>query len=441
MKRLIVLSVILLLLNKISAEIPRTIKFPLWKHGISLSLRGSADVFKEPNEDSPKLLVEGAGWGGEYPYGINFWSDEPEPTGGKNIYRHTVNSGQSNHPLVAYDGQQWYKVQVYDREGWLHIGGNVPTYEFEPLVLNSEGTVKADVFYSNDEPYIYVRQDGRYKGLCAMVFNCPNGVEGIAFGAMINGMAIMPLFLPMRIECSYADLPLQITFANSSERYGKMRFPCSKYSDGMGGLNLNKFSDEQIINLIQKTSSLNSYLIAFKLKNHQAKITEFNTLTASVPIVEVPFQPGNYELYPPHGGQNKIFEATEKIERIPERIKEELMAVEENTLGTPSDALISADLPPSFPGGPAAMMSWIGKNMKYPDNAQMRNVQGRVIVKFIVTADGGIANAQIVNGVDKDLDNEALRIIRSMPKWIPGESNGRKVNVWVTLPVTFKLSS
>lgn len=98
------------------------------------------------------------------------------------------------------------------------------------------------------------------------------------------------------------------------------------------------------------------------------------------------------------------------------------------------------EVAPSFPGGMGAMMAWIGKNMKYPDSAQLKNIQGRVLVKFIVLADGSIGDIQIANSVEQSLDSEAVRLVKAMPKWNPGTVGGKPVNVWYTLPITFKLN-
>lgn len=92
-----------------------------------------------------------------------------------------------------------------------------------------------------------------------------------------------------------------------------------------------------------------------------------------------------------------------------------------------------------FPGGQAALMKWLNSNLRYPERAQQNDIQGRVIVKFVVNADGSIEQASVVKGVDKDLDNEAIRVVKRMPKWQPGKNNGVAVRSYFTLPVTFKL--
>lgn len=92
-----------------------------------------------------------------------------------------------------------------------------------------------------------------------------------------------------------------------------------------------------------------------------------------------------------------------------------------------------------FPGGQAALMKWLSNNIKYPELAQQNNVEGRVTVKFTVEKDGSISNPVIAKGVDKDLDREAIRVVKKMPKWQPGKNNGVAVRSYFYLPVVFKL--
>lgn len=96
---------------------------------------------------------------------------------------------------------------------------------------------------------------------------------------------------------------------------------------------------------------------------------------------------------------------------------------------------------PKFPGGDAELYKFISSNLNYPAMAIENNVQGRVVVQFVVTKDGSIGNVKVVRSVDRDLDNEAIRVCKKLPKFIPGKQNGQPVNVWYTLPVTFKLQN
>ena len=93
---------------------------------------------------------------------------------------------------------------------------------------------------------------------------------------------------------------------------------------------------------------------------------------------------------------------------------------------------------PTFPGGMGAVMQYLSTNIKYPMEAENKGIQGRVICTFIVGADGSISNVKVSRSVDPLLDNEAVRVIKSMPKWNPGKINGKPCRVKFTLPVTFK---
>lgn len=99
----------------------------------------------------------------------------------------------------------------------------------------------------------------------------------------------------------------------------------------------------------------------------------------------------------------------------------------------------SIDVHPVFKGGQPKMYEFIGKHIIYPASAQDNNVQGKVYVDFIVSKKGKIKDVKIVKGVHKVLDEEAMRVIRKMPKWTPGEHEGEKISVRYTLPINFNL--
>ena len=94
---------------------------------------------------------------------------------------------------------------------------------------------------------------------------------------------------------------------------------------------------------------------------------------------------------------------------------------------------------PSFPGGTAALMEFIDSTKVYPVSAMKKGIQGRVIITFIVEKDGSLSHAKVVKGVAPELDKEALRVVKKMPRWIPGQQNGWKVRVRYIIPVTFRL--
>jgi TonB family protein len=96
---------------------------------------------------------------------------------------------------------------------------------------------------------------------------------------------------------------------------------------------------------------------------------------------------------------------------------------------------------PMFPGGDSVLLAYISQNTKYPQVAKANGIQGRVIVRFCVTDVGGIDRVSVLRGVDPDLDAEAVRVVTSLPKFKPGKQDGKPVNVWYMVPITFALSN
>ena len=94
---------------------------------------------------------------------------------------------------------------------------------------------------------------------------------------------------------------------------------------------------------------------------------------------------------------------------------------------------------PEFPGGMAACLKFLMTNMKYPEEAKAKKVEGKVSVKFVIEKDGSISTPEIIRGGNPLLNDEALRVVNSMPKWKPGKQRGKVVRVGYTVPVIFKL--
>ena len=105
------------------------------------------------------------------------------------------------------------------------------------------------------------------------------------------------------------------------------------------------------------------------------------------------------------------------------------------------DVYVHVEQMPEFPGGPAALLKWIADNTVYPKIAQEQGIQGTVVLKFVVAPDGSVKDAVIVKGIDPSLDKEALRVVSSLPKFVPGKQNGQAVHVYHTVPVSFSLNA
>ena len=109
------------------------------------------------------------------------------------------------------------------------------------------------------------------------------------------------------------------------------------------------------------------------------------------------------------------------------------------TLGDKSKALDVVEEMPQFKGGNQAVMDYLRNAIKYPPVAEENGIQGRVVCTFVIERDGSITDVKVVRSIDPSLDKEAIRVIKSMPRWIPGKQNGSNVRVNFTLPITFKL--
>jgi protein TonB len=112
------------------------------------------------------------------------------------------------------------------------------------------------------------------------------------------------------------------------------------------------------------------------------------------------------------------------------------MIVEEDTTSQP---FLIVEQMPEFPGGDLALRKFLANSVKYPEIAQENGVQGKVFINFVVDTNGGISNVKVARGVDPSLDKEAMRVVKSMPKWIPGKQGGQAVRVSFTVPINFVL--
>lgn len=95
---------------------------------------------------------------------------------------------------------------------------------------------------------------------------------------------------------------------------------------------------------------------------------------------------------------------------------------------------------PVFPGGDEALLKYIAENVRYPEAAKNQKIQGKVIVRFCVTAKGGIDLISVLRGVNPDLDAESLRVVQTLPAFKPGRQGGKDVPVWYMIPITFALN-
>ena len=121
--------------------------------------------------------------------------------------------------------------------------------------------------------------------------------------------------------------------------------------------------------------------------------------------------------------------------------KDEIIVEEKHPEPVKEEVFTAVEQMPQFPGGEAELLKYIASHIKYPTMAAENNIQGRVVVKFVVGKDGRVGEVVVVRGKDPDLDKEAVRVVKTLPNFIPGKMNGQAVSVWYTLPINFKLQS
>lgn len=140
-------------------------------------------------------------------------------------------------------------------------------------------------------------------------------------------------------------------------------------------------------------------------------------------------------------GATNFDQGTDDLTKTVREYKDEVIVEEKKPEPPKKEEIFTAvEQPPQFPGGEAALLKYIADHIRYPAAAQENGIQGRVVVQFVVTKDGSIGQVKVVRGKDPDLDKEAKRVVRTLPRFIPGKMNGNNVSVWYTLPINFKLA-
>ena len=137
---------------------------------------------------------------------------------------------------------------------------------------------------------------------------------------------------------------------------------------------------------------------------------------------------------------NSYYEKGTEDRDVTKTLKEEVVVKSnEKPKEVKEETFRSVEQMPQFPGGEIALMKYLQSHIIYPPTAAKNDIEGRVVVQFVVKKDGSIGEIKVVRSVDPELDAEAIRVCRSLPNFIPGRQNGVPVNVWYTIPVTFKL--
>ena len=203
--------------------------------------------------------------------------------------------------------------------------------------------------------------------------------------------------------------------------------------------------------MIGAVVALSVLLLSFEWKVYETQLTELGKLVLDteedemIPITQQELPPP-----PPPPPQTTIIEIVEDDEEIEEELEIEdteadedevieIIEVEEEEEVAEEEIFTIVETNPGFPGGEAKMYQYLGKNMKYPPIARDNNIQGRVYVSFVVEKKGNITDVRVLRGIGGGCDEEAIRVVKSMPKWSPGKQRGKPVRVRFNLPIVFKL--
>jgi protein TonB len=144
------------------------------------------------------------------------------------------------------------------------------------------------------------------------------------------------------------------------------------------------------------------------------------------------------EIAPPPPPPPPPTTATTTTTKVPES-KTDVVTVKEESVDGEIPFVVVEEMP-IFPGGDEALLKYLAENVKYPEAAKNKKIQGKVIVRFCVTAKGGVTLISILRSVDPDLDAEAMRVVQTLPAFQPGRQGGRDVPVWYMVPITFALN-
>ncbi|MDE6495484.1 MAG: energy transducer TonB [Duncaniella sp.] len=371
---------------------------------------------KEPSASAPRLMCEDSGEDG-CGYGTMKWGQ-----GATSVLRPVQGGGKEIFPLTGRDesADLWVRLAYFDP-----IGRYYPVWVKQSFcTIKPSLSLTADNYYANgyQKQMLYIRKGGRYDGLClfmAHVQESPEDPEGLFVGKLIDGK----VFLPLRFSGYLTEVDDARGFEFGDELENTyMGYPSSYVVDaddgnGNGSLtvNLSKMTDADLSKLLERSHPVGGFEIMLVANPFSGGYVQFN----------VDISPDG------KWGGIQLRKQTEPL--VKEGDKQAVVAA------SSAEIVSHAEVAPSFPGGEAGLYSWLAKNIVYPPMAAERKVKGRVVVQFVVLSDGSIGETKIVRSVDADLDKEAVRVVKAMPKWNPGTVGGKPVNVWYTLPITFNI--
>lgn len=202
-----------------------------------------------------------------------------------------------------------------------------------------------------------------------------------------------------------------------------------------------------IIGLLFSTALV---LVAFEWKTFETQVKDLGELELDLIEEEIiPISQQQPPPPPPPPAPTTVIEIVEDEEEIEEELVIEDLEVDEETEiefieeveeeVEEEQIFTIVEEMPSFPGGEAALMKYLGKNIKYPAIAKDAGIQGTVYVTFVVNEEGAVKDVQVLRSIGGGCDEEAIRVVESMPKWTPGKQRGKSVKVQYNLPIRFTL--
>lgn len=272
-------SAILLASSLVAVAIPpQEVTVPVFSKTMRLHLSGSAPIYKEPDEKSPVLQWARMSDGIDMYYMYHWAGESPKDAVGTG-YQKIDRAG--DYPLIATDGGMWYKTYNSDREGWLHISGDVNSREPVGITLSGDASFTVDPPYSKNSANVFVRRSGKYEGYSAFVYEY-GGFSGICVGVIIDGVGVYPILLPCRVKYSQSGPSLQKPAAGSI--FWELSLP---------SYDLNRIPDDIFGRIIDNARSSDDIFIVYKLGS-STQMYGFNAARSSgdLETVTVPFRPG-----------------------------------------------------------------------------------------------------------------------------------------------------
>ncbi len=197
--------------------------------------------------------------------------------------------------------------------------------------------------------------------------------------------------------------------------------------------------------------SLGLMLVAIEWKTFEQELVNLGQVEIQIEEEEmIPITQQQPPPPPPPPPPQQIVEIVEDDEEIEEELEiestevteettVEIMEMPEEEVEEEPEVFLIVEDPPSFPGGEAKMFEYLGKNLKYPPMAKDAGIQGIVYVTFVVIENGDITDVRVLRGIGGGCDEEAVKVVKNMPKWKPGKQRGKAVRVQFNLPIRFTL--